>query len=192
MDGGGLNGGSCPDWMRCRVAGRRRGGFWLPAVLWVVSSALMTTLLALAVNAASETTAWPGLLSLLQRHPFRWAAGLTVVVALTGLLWVWWQQRLELADDQSEPSPRGPVVRGEVVKLPPRNLDFTGRSDLFAKVTSELANGPVAVVTVHGMGGIGKSQLALEFAHRGVAAGRYAVAWWVRAETPLTSVVHEF
>jgi tetratricopeptide (TPR) repeat protein len=75
---------------------------------------------------------------------------------------------------------------GRVVNLPPRNPGFTGREDLSGRLVSGLDTGPVAVVAMYGLGGIGKSQLALEHAHRGVAAGQYEVAWWIRAEDPVT------
>jgi Tfp pilus assembly protein PilF len=79
-----------------------------------------------------------------------------------------------------------PVVPGRVVNLPPRNGDFTGREDLFGRLKSGLESGPIAVAAVHGLGGIGKTQLALEFAHRGVRSGQYQIVWWIRAETPVT------
>jgi tetratricopeptide (TPR) repeat protein len=49
-----------------------------------------------------------------------------------------------------------------------------------------LAAGPVAVVALRGLGGVGKSQLALEYAHRMRQSGRYQLAGWVRADSPVT------
>ncbi|WP_460504235.1 FxSxx-COOH system tetratricopeptide repeat protein, partial [Catellatospora paridis] len=82
--------------------------------------------------------------------------------------------------------PEPPSVPSPVFNLPARNPDFSGREDLLRQVEQGLAAGPVAVVAVKGMGGIGKTQIALEVAHRGWAMGRYEVAWWVRAESALT------
>ena len=71
--------------------------------------------------------------------------------------------------------------------LPPRNPVFTGRDDMLAEVGRRLNRGPVAVVAVRGLGGMGKSQVALEYAHRMRGSGRYRVAVWVRADSAVTA-----
>jgi DNA-binding SARP family transcriptional activator/tetratricopeptide (TPR) repeat protein len=68
--------------------------------------------------------------------------------------------------------------------LPPRNRSFVGREDLLAQVGGALdddARRPRAVALV-GLPGVGKTELALELAHRRRRAGR--VAWWIAAEDP--------
>jgi len=65
--------------------------------------------------------------------------------------------------------------------IPARNPGFTGRGDLLAAVRERLLAGDRAVVqALHGMGGVGKTQLAAEYAHR--FAGTYDLAWWVNSE----------
>jgi hypothetical protein len=39
---------------------------------------------------------------------------------------------------------------------------------------------------MRGLGGIGKSSLALQYAHRAWEAGAHAIVWWVRANSPVT------
>jgi tetratricopeptide (TPR) repeat protein len=68
--------------------------------------------------------------------------------------------------------------------IPPRNVHFTGRVDLLARLHEQLCSGgPVAAIhSLRGMGGVGKSQLATEYAHH--HAAEYDIAWWVPAEQP--------
>ena len=62
-----------------------------------------------------------------------------------------------------------------------RNPAFTGRDKLLAAVRDRLQAGQAAVVqALYGMGGVGKTQLAAEYAHR--FAGSYDLAWWINAE----------
>lgn len=68
--------------------------------------------------------------------------------------------------------------------VPHRNRAFVGRADLVGLTESLLAaGGPVSVV-LHGMAGVGKSQLAREVAYR--LAGRFSGVWWVDARGPLS------
>ena len=72
-------------------------------------------------------------------------------------------------------------ARPRVWNIPARNPGFTGRDDLLAEVREQLLAGDKAVVqALRGMGGVGKTQLAAEYAHR--FAGTYDLAWWIDAE----------
>ena len=77
--------------------------------------------------------------------------------------------------------PRLPGTIPRVWNVPARNPGFTGRDGLLVTVRERLLAGDNAVVqALYGMGGVGKTQLAAEYAHR--FAGAYDLAWWVNSE----------
>ena len=77
--------------------------------------------------------------------------------------------------------PRLPESIPRIWNLPARNPAFTGRDGLLVAVREALLTEDRAVVrALHGMGGVGKTQLAAEYAYR--FAGTYDLAWWVNAE----------
>jgi AraC-like DNA-binding protein/transcriptional regulator with XRE-family HTH domain len=67
----------------------------------------------------------------------------------------------------------------------PRNPFFTGREEILETVHTRLYAGQVVALTqssaLHGLGGIGKTQLALEYAYR--HALEYSAVFWIAAET---------
>ncbi|MGF0174345.1 FxSxx-COOH system tetratricopeptide repeat protein [Streptomyces sp. Marseille-Q5077] len=87
------------------------------------------------------------------------------------------------------PPPNGPVTRSRPIHaLPSRNQAFTGRTALLERVSTNMRRAGEGGAEEHGwvsligMGGIGKTQLALEYAHR--HADDYGLVWWVGADQP--------
>ncbi|MFD3653970.1 FxSxx-COOH system tetratricopeptide repeat protein [Streptomyces sp. NPDC058620] len=82
------------------------------------------------------------------------------------------------------PGPRFPADTPEVWsnRVPRRNTRFTGRETLLSEAYHALQGaGPGAgVVTLHGMSGVGKTQLAAEYVYR--FGSDYDVVWWVPAD----------
>jgi tetratricopeptide (TPR) repeat protein len=95
----------------------------------------------------------------------------------------------------SFPGARGPEAAGvarfpgrppEIFNVPPRSPNFTGRGELLQSLRRQLgdtaASAVVQASAVHGLGGVGKTQLAIEYAHR--FASDYDLVWWIPAEQP--------
>ncbi|MGH7601717.1 MAG: FxSxx-COOH system tetratricopeptide repeat protein, partial [bacterium] len=107
---------------------------------------------------------------------------------------------IELAQQLTSAAPDEPA--GELVRmlrqkwaaaLPPiwnvphhRNPHFTGREQLLHDLRNTLTAEKAAALTqaIHGLGGVGKTQLAVEYAYR--FSHEYEAVWWLAAESPAT------
>jgi tetratricopeptide (TPR) repeat protein len=67
--------------------------------------------------------------------------------------------------------------------VPIRNRNFTGREGMLERLEEALRNTSKASVlpqTLHGMGGVGKTQLVVEYVYRHIE--QYDLIWWIAAE----------
>ncbi|GAA4429297.1 hypothetical protein GCM10023148_33640 [Actinokineospora soli] len=133
-----------------------------------VAGLLVLFLGSLAFNAASGQSRWPGPLDFVRTHP--WVVLLLLVpLAVVGL---WQSPQRERAD-----------VRPATHRLPPRNTAFTGREPALRELRKRLTSADgVAIQVVRGLGGVGKTQLAVEYAYRHLAKYRFVA--FVDAEDP--------
>lgn len=81
--------------------------------------------------------------------------------------------------------PKKPKPETEILRIPPRNHYFTGREEEVKEIHKALfldnidaVSQPVAVC---GLGGIGKTQIAIEYTHRYLA--KYEFIFWIKADS---------
>jgi tetratricopeptide (TPR) repeat protein len=66
-------------------------------------------------------------------------------------------------------------------EIPSRKLNFTGRAAELEQLRDNLiSQKPPRLQVISGMGGVGKTELAIEYIHRNY--DKYDIIWWIRAE----------
>ncbi|TNJ39354.1 tetratricopeptide repeat protein [Chlorobaculum thiosulfatiphilum] len=89
--------------------------------------------------------------------------------------------------NRAKKKPRFPGTLPDHHNLPHRNPNFSGREQLLLNLRESLTKGQKTALTqqaLYGLGGIGKTQLAVEYVYRHSAS--YEVIWWIRSEEPST------
>jgi tetratricopeptide (TPR) repeat protein len=87
----------------------------------------------------------------------------------------------ERSDERPQAEPTFP---GPIFHVPfHRNRHFTGREELLESIATDFASGGHGsqVKALYGLGGMGKTQTALEYCYR--HRSEYTVVWWMTAET---------
>jgi tetratricopeptide (TPR) repeat protein len=88
-----------------------------------------------------------------------------------------------MADAGAHAQPRPPGMLPDIWNVPHlRNPNFTEPGQRLTDMREALRSGRPAALA--GLGGVGKTQLAVEYAYR--HAGDYAIVWWLRSEQPAT------
>jgi hypothetical protein len=72
-----------------------------------------------------------------------------------------------------------------VSNLPPDNPHFIGRNDHLQRLENTITGATTITQTIAGLGGVGKSQLALHFAHR--RRDLYDIVWLLRVDEALAA-----
>ncbi|MFH0518048.1 FxSxx-COOH system tetratricopeptide repeat protein [Streptomyces sp. M41] len=125
----------------------------------------------LAFNAASGQSRWPGPLDFVRVHPW------VVLLLLVPLALI--ELRRQSGGERTPRTTPPPAT----YRLPPRNPHFTGREAALRELRRSLTSaGDAATQVVHGLGGVGKTQLAVEYAYRHLSTYRFVA--YVDAEGP--------
>lgn len=93
------------------------------------------------------------------------------------------------AKKSPEHKPRFPGMLPKIWNVPfNRNPNFTGRKEILDHLHVALRSGTNTVLTqsITGLGGVGKTQLAVEYAYQ--FANEYDLVWWVRSEDNITLI----
>ncbi|WP_405592745.1 FxSxx-COOH system tetratricopeptide repeat protein [Streptomyces sp. NBC_01092] len=90
----------------------------------------------------------------------------------------------DLTDEAARWDARFPDTMPKFWNISPRNSAFTGRGALLERLRDGLGSsnsgGSGAPYALHGLGGVGKTQIALEYVHR--FAADYELVWWIPSQ----------
>ena len=134
--------------------------------------------LAVATGSASFLGAAAGWASLTGIRWYQIAFAGTGLI-LTGGSTVYIERRARHRETQLDAKPADAPPPWNV---PARNAQFSGRDDELARLSAMFTES--AVVVLHGISGVGKTQLAIEYAHRAKDKDNHEIVWWIPAEEP--------
>ncbi|MFF5011262.1 tetratricopeptide repeat protein [Streptomyces phaeochromogenes] len=109
-----------------------------------------------------------------------------------GLGMAWLQLRVQMVDNRQAPVPGAPTVFGASVAPPTGRLpvETRGRDQVLRQLGRWMRRPPSVTIVLVGLGGIGKSTVAVALAERAARGGRAGRrnrrVWWISAEDQLS------
>ena len=105
-----------------------------------------------------------------------------LISTITGIIWTVVQILAKLKElrSNSKKAATAQTRYGPATNLPKRNPHFIGRSDILKELLQGFLESDTVTLTqtISGLGGVGKSQTALEYAYRNLSKYSCAV-WWI-------------
>jgi tetratricopeptide (TPR) repeat protein len=148
---------------------------------WIIVISLITVaLLPISTNVAANSLpeSW---------YPYLWVAWPCSVLLAVPILWVDLRSRRQgSAKSENHESSAVPVSSAQVWNIPAHGRYFMNRSQEFAAIGDLTMRGGGRVLLLHGMGGVGKTQMAAAYAVRHRAD--FDVGWWVNSSTRVTVI----
>ena len=125
-------------------------------------------------------------MALTTKSPLVFATALCIILFIAIISWQYFTNVARMENFSNMKTQ--PIQEKITLNLPPRNTNFTGRKHALIQIKSQLSKRKFGIITqsISGLGGIGKTQLAIEYAYQAAENNEYSIIMWIPCETTHT------